>query len=255
MEQIDASQLIRSYLNNNYTFQDGVLTFTFPTEKSIESFKKTIGDIKITENDNKLAVSHEGYKISFKGSNIIDVLGIFYPVSYGGTNPDPLYNFLYTLTNNVTKQLPYLIWFKNDPDAVEPTKAHYSDAGYDLTIIKKVKDIGENIVMYDTGISLQIPVGYRISIHPRSSLSKSGYILSNSTGIIDLSYTGNLFICLTRVDKSLSELKLPFKCCQIVLEKCEYCHFVEGCREDVVETTRNSGGFGSSDTKDEEKKR
>ena len=84
----------------------------------------------------------------------------------------------------------------NDAKAIPPTKAHYSDAGYDLTIIRKVKDIGEKTAMYDTGINLQIPLGYYVEIAPRSSISKSGYMLSNGIGVIDVGYTGNLFICL-----------------------------------------------------------
>jgi deoxyuridine 5'-triphosphate nucleotidohydrolase len=245
---LNPNDIIRLYLNNNYKYENSELSFKFPTTDVLEMFKKTINQIVSLTNDTTIV---------FKGSNIIDVLGFFYPVGFNCLQ-DPLYKILYNIRKpdptqfqNVVQELPYLVWFKNDVNAVVPKKAHYSDAGYDLTIIKKIKDLGENIAQYDTGISLQIPLGFYVEIHPRSSLSKSGYILSNLTGIIDVSYTGNLLICLTRVDKSISEFKLPFTCCQMILKKCEYSHFVEGEREFVVETARGVKGFGSSDEKKE----
>lgn len=239
---IDPAQMIRKYLNDNFSFdhKTNTLSFTFPSELSTENFIKTIGKIKYERKDNN---------VSFKSINIIDVIGVFYPINYSN---DLLYSILLSLIqfNNKGHQLPTLVFFKNDPSAIIPSKAHYSDAGYDLTIIKKVKDIGKNIAMYDTGISLQIPLGYYVEIHPRSSLSKSGYILSNLCGVIDNGYTGNLFICLTRVDDSIKPFVLPFQCCQMILKKSDYCHFVEGVKDNVVETSRSAGGFGSSDKKE-----
>lgn len=227
--------IVRLYLNNNFTFDGNTLTFVFPDIDSVNKFKLSFENIKI-ESDDK--------KVFLKGSNIIDLLGSLYP----GKSNDKLYKILCSLTTQ--NELPYLIWFKNDENAIEPSKAHYSDVGYDLTIIKKVKDLGENTAMYDTGVSIQIPLGYKVEISPRSSLSKSGYMLSNSTGVIDVGYTGNLFICLTKVDKSLSDLKLPFKCCQMILQKCEYSHLVEGVKDLEINTSRKDGGFGSSDKKE-----
>ena len=57
--------------------------------------------------------------------------------------------------------------------------------------------------MYDTGIQVKPQYGYYFEIVPRSSLSKSGYILANSIGIIDPSYSGNLYIVLIKIDDNL----------------------------------------------------
>lgn len=232
---LDKLDIVRLYLNNNFTFDGDVLIFTFPTVDSLNKFKLIFENIKMESDDTK---------IFLKGSNIIDLLGTIYSVK----SNDKLYKLLCSLATQ--NELPYLIWFKNNENAIEPSKAHYSDVGYDLTIIKKVKDLGENTAMYDTGISIQIPLGYKIEISPRSSLSKSGYILSNSTGIIDVGYTGNLFICLTKTDKSLPDLTLPFKCCQMILQKCEYSHLIQGIKDLEINTSRKNGGFGSSDKKE-----
>jgi dUTPase len=36
----------------------------------------------------------------------------------------------------------------------------------------------------------------------------------------------------------------------MILKKMEYCHLIEGSKKDKVETSRGSGGFGSSDKKE-----
>lgn len=89
--------------------------------------------------------------------------------------------------------LPYCLVAKSDQDAIFPSKLRASDIGYDLTIIKLVDKLGTNTYLYDTGIKVQPEHGWYISVAPRSSLSKTGYILSNSMGIIDRAYTVILF--------------------------------------------------------------
>lgn len=134
---------------------------------------------------------------------------------------------------------------KDNKDAVVPTKAFITDAGFDLTIIKKVKDFNESTALYDTGIKVQVPVGYYTQIVPRSSLSKSGYMLANSIGIIDQTYTGNLFVALTKINQQSPNIELPFKCAQLLICK---QYDLEIVIEDnlTIMTERGSGGFGST---------
>ena len=134
---------------------------------------------------------------------------------------------------------------KHDPDAIIPKKAGKHEVGFDLVAIKLVKKIGEKTFMYDTCISVQPPNGYYTEIIPRSSIVKTGYILSNNTGIIDPTYRGTLKICLTKIDNTLPDLKLPFIKLQLVLRK-----FILAKEEevfDLTETERGGGGFGSTD--------
>ncbi len=135
-----------------------------------------------------------------------------------------------------------------DIEAVLPTKALASDVGYDLTIIKEVKVYGKNTKMYETGIKVEIPIGYYTKIVPRSSLIKSGYMLTNSVGIIDTAYRNTLKICLTKIDDSMPDLELPFKCCQLILEKLNHYELRE-VKEISENTERGLGGFGSTDLK------
>jgi deoxyuridine 5'-triphosphate nucleotidohydrolase len=149
-----------------------------------------------------------------------------------------------------------------DDNAVMPAKAHPTDIGWDLTAIKLYKQMSAQTALYDTGIKVKPPPGYYIEIVGRSSISKTGYIVSNAVGIIDPSYTGNLLIALTRVDAVLAgplekstnkiiagvdvaDLKMPFPRCQMILRRAEYAE-IETV-DSIEETERGDGGFGSTD--------
>lgn len=133
------------------------------------------------------------------------------------------------------------------PDALIPRRAHNSDIGYDLTAIGIWKNVGEKTIIYDTGVAVQPPPGYYIEILPRSSLSKTGYMLSNSVGIIDPDFTQSLKIALTCVDNSLPILTCPFTKFQLVLRKAE--HYDIEQVESFQEIQPGREGFGSTDKK------
>jgi deoxyuridine 5'-triphosphate nucleotidohydrolase len=156
---------------------------------------------------------------------------------------------LWITGNNGNLKIPTCKFLKHDKNAVIPSKHRISDVGYDLTIIKLVKKLGEKTFMYDTCISVQPEFGYYTKIVPRSSLVKSGYMLSNSIGIIDPGYTGTLKIVLTRVDESIPELTLPFKCCQLIIDRNIHYELEEETEYAFDTTSRSSGGFGSTNSK------
>jgi dUTP pyrophosphatase len=139
-------------------------------------------------------------------------------------------------------------FFLDDPEAKVPTKGTEYSIGYDLTAIKVHSKIGSRTTLYDTGLIIQPPEGYYTEIIPRSSISKTGYMLSNSIGMIDWDYRGRLLIALTKVDDSLPDLEVPFTRCQLVLRKAEY-YFpkVVSSKEELETTARGEGGFGSTD--------
>jgi deoxyuridine 5'-triphosphate nucleotidohydrolase len=148
----------------------------------------------------------------------------------------------------IRKQLsPVVKFVKTHPDAVTPTRAHPSDVGYDLTAISVFKTLSPCTTLYETGIIVIPPEGYYVEIVPRSSISKTGYVLSNSVGIIDPSYTGSLKIALTKVDAYFENLPLPFCRAQLVLRKRE--GFLMNEVTEVETTERGDGGFGSTDRK------
>lgn len=145
---------------------------------------------------------------------------------------------------------PKCLITKIDNRAIIPSKAHKSDSGYDLTIIDVHKQINETTTMYRTGIKIKVQEGYYTEILPRSSIVKSGYILSNSVGIIDNMYTGELFVVLTKVDKNSPDLQLPFKGFQLIFRKQQEVFFEVIDEDQYTKITshseRSDGGFGST---------
>ena len=131
-------------------------------------------------------------------------------------------------------------------DAVFPTKAHYSDVGFDLHIIGVDKKIGEYTTMYKTGITAIPPQGYYFKIVPRSSIIKTGYILANSMGIIDPEYRGELKVVLTKVEPTFNDIAIPSSPVQLILEKHIQCTMELADKRRITATERGEGGFGSS---------
>ena len=149
-----------------------------------------------------------------------------------------------------------------NPNAVIPSKAGPEEVGYDLTAIEFVKKLNAFTFMYDTGIQVKPPPGYYVEIVPRSSIVKSGFVLANSIGVIDPTYRGTLKIVLTDVDSKTRvmqntthqsqvvgrPLTCPFSMCQLVLRKLE--HFPIEIVEELDDTYRGEGGFGSTNKND-----
>lgn len=140
--------------------------------------------------------------------------------------------------------IPVCKILKTDDAAIVPNKTHESDVGYDLTIIKEFKRLGPNTIMYDTGIIAVAPDGYYLEIVPRSSLSKTGWMLANSVGIVDPSYRGSLLVAVVQVDPLAEPLPIPFRGFQLVIRKQHFVEMVEVTN--VEETVRGDGGFGST---------
>lgn len=136
--------------------------------------------------------------------------------------------------------------FRQDPEAIMPKKARLSDVGYDVSIIRKYKDLTSNTALYDTGFVMYIPFKYYAEVYPRSSLSKSGYALANSVGIIDPGYRGKIYIALTKTDPEAKPIEFPFRCCQLVFKKQEFIELKESRIFIETESTRGGGGFGST---------
>ena len=174
-------------------------------------------------------------------------------------NLTKFYNIIYTnndisllpiktkknLLYNVNKK-PSIKVYKTNKDAIIPSKAFEEDAGYDLTIISKIKDFNSKTSLYDTGIKIEVDEGYYTEIVPRSSISKFGYILSNSVGIIDNHYRGNLMVALTKIADDAPDIVFPFKCCQLIIRKQISANLYEITDDTLTTTLRNEGGFGST---------
>ena len=123
-----------------------------------------------------------------------------------------------------------------------PKKQHKQDAGYDLTAVSVSYGVNRQVI-YGTGLCVQIPEGYVGKIYPRSSIRKLSLTLSNSVGIIDAGYTGEIQVTFRQYD--LSEIYNPGdRIAQLVIEKLIPVEFIEV--DELDKTERGEGGHGST---------
>ena len=127
--------------------------------------------------------------------------------------------------------------------AVAPKKGHPSDSGFDLYLVEKIKE-DNGVHWYDTGIAVEPPEGYYFEVVGRSSISKSGFMMANNIGIIDQSYRGSLKVALVKVNDQAPDLDLPCRLVQLIPR--QYVHLDPVEVEDLSETVRGDGGFGST---------
>jgi deoxyuridine 5'-triphosphate nucleotidohydrolase len=144
-------------------------------------------------------------------------------------------------------QRPLFQWLRVHPDAVPPRKARVTDSGYDVTIIgERDGDRGAPTRLYVTGIRVVPLQGWYFDLVPRSSIYKTGYMLANSVGVIDRSYRGEVLVPLIKVVQDAPDLTFPARIVQIIPRPVVHVAFEEV--EELDETARGEGGFGSSGT-------
>lgn len=128
-----------------------------------------------------------------------------------------------------------------------PKYAHAGDAGLDLysSINCELRPFERKKI--PTGIKISIPQGYAGFIQPRSGLAaKYGISIVNTPGLIDSGYRGEVCAILINLDpKNVFKVKKGDKICQLVIQKVE--KFNLEVTEDLDETSRGEGGFGSTD--------
>ena len=95
---------------------------------------------------------------------------------------------------------------KLHPDAVIPKYAHKGDAGLDLVATSMKYDEHGNIV-YGTGLAIEIPETFVGLVFPRSSNCKTNLYLTNSVGVIDSGYRGEIMFKYKCVHNTVSRLK------------------------------------------------
>lgn len=190
--------------------------------------------------------------LEYYGNNCIDFLGKIYPDYYNGPRMSRKYDKYLDISawqpckigNGCSIKYGQLKFMRTSKEAILPTKAHASDTGYDLSIIKKVKNLTSNVILYDTGVRAECPSGIYLEVVGRSSISKTGYMLANNLGIIDSSYKGNIYVALLKVNPEAKELELPYRIAQIIPKKILPCEIVEV--QELSKTDRGEKGFGST---------
>lgn len=130
-------------------------------------------------------------------------------------------------------------------EAVLPTYSYDQDACFDLTAISinTVQTDFYGYIEYGTGLTIQIPEGHVGLIFPRSSISKQGLILSNSVGVIDPGYLGEIMFRFKYI-QGASYYKVGDRVGQMMIIPRPKIEFE--LVDELEATDRGEGGFGST---------
>ncbi|MGZ6544190.1 MAG: dUTP diphosphatase [Actinomycetota bacterium] len=134
------------------------------------------------------------------------------------------------------------------PEAQLPAAQHPGDAGLDLrAAVDAVVKPGER-AMIPTGVAVAIPDGHAGLVLPRSGLaSKQGLTLANAPGLIDAGYRGEVVCAVVNLDRSASvEIATGDRIAQLVVVALP--EVTPAWAEELPETHRGGGGFGSTGT-------
>lgn len=131
--------------------------------------------------------------------------------------------------------------------AILPTKAHATDAGCDLYATSCDISVPDRMASYGTGIAVEIPQGYVGLVFPRSSICKQHLSLSNSVGVIDSGYRGEImakFNLLSDGSDTYSVYNVGDRIAQLIIMPYPEVTFEEV--DELSESDRGEGGYGSS---------
>ncbi len=135
-----------------------------------------------------------------------------------------------------------------DPSVELPSYAYDADAGLDLRSNEDVvlRPLERRLV--STGLAVAIPRGFAGFIQPRSGLAyREGLSMANTPGLIDAHYRGELKVCAVNLDAEKDiRIERGERIAQLVIQRVPQVHLVEV--EELDETDRGAGGFGSSGT-------
>ena len=141
---------------------------------------------------------------------------------------------------------------KLNENAVIPFKTYDKDFCYDVVAVSE-EEVAPNIWKYGIGLAFQIERGgileqsdakISIDFRPRSSVWKTGMVLSNCEGTIDELYTGEVFATFYHIFPNMERYKVGQRIGQIKIGTTMPVEFV--VVDELEETERNSGGYGST---------
>lgn len=139
------------------------------------------------------------------------------------------------------KQLPHAEGLDLPRYATEHSAGMDLHAAVDTDITLKP---GERKLV-ETGLSIALPDGYEAQIRPRSGLAfKHGVTVLNTPGTIDADYRGEIKVILANLGDENFTVTRGMRVAQMVIAS--YTHVTWNAVEELDETVRGEGGFGST---------
>ncbi len=139
---------------------------------------------------------------------------------------------------------------KLNDKAVLPTRGSNYAAGYDVyaAIENPVEVNPHETVKIGTGLAFELEEGYFMSINARSGLAtKQGLRPANCVGICDADYRGEYIVAVHNDSNETRTIEPGERIAQIILQQFTPMQFEEV--EELSETVRGAGGFGSTGEK------
>lgn len=140
---------------------------------------------------------------------------------------------------------------KLSESAVVPRYAYTGDAGVDLCSTERCTLEPFERALIPTGLAIELPQGFAGFVLPRSGLAvKKGVSIVNAPGLIDSNYRGELKVCLINLDAHEPfTIEAGDRIAQLVVMPVPAVSFVPV--DELSDSERGSGGFGSSGVKAE----
>lgn len=131
--------------------------------------------------------------------------------------------------------------------ATLPTRGSEYAAGYDLyaDIQEELQILPHTTAKIGTGLAMEIPEGYFGAVFARSGLAaKEGIRPANCVGVCDSDYRGEYIVALHNDSEETRVVTPQERIAQLVVMPFLSAEFEEV--EDLNETQRGAGGFGST---------
>jgi dUTP pyrophosphatase len=130
-----------------------------------------------------------------------------------------------------------------------PTYATEHAAGMDVVAAEELTLAPGARHAVATGFAMAIPAGYEVQVRPRSGLAlKHGITCLNTPGTIDSDYRGEVKVILANLGAEPFEIRRGDRIAQLVPAVVQQARFAEV--EELDETVRGTGGFGSTGVRD-----
>ena len=141
------------------------------------------------------------------------------------------------------------VLFKKLADkAIKPTYGTKFSAGADLYSIEERVICSGQTAVIKTGIAVQIPEGHVGLVYARSGLAtKRGLAPANKVGVIDSDYRGEVMVALYNQSGVEQKIDEGERIAQMVIAPYLTCEYEEA--DELDDTVRGAGGFGSTGTK------
>lgn len=136
-----------------------------------------------------------------------------------------------------------------DPAARVPVYSTPGSAGCDIHAVEAQHVPPRSRVMVRTGLAIEVPVGHECQARPRSGLAaKHGVTVLNSPGTVDSDFRGEMMILLFNTTDQGFDVFPGDRIAQLVFAPVVQATFAEV--DELSETSRGAGGWGSTGTGD-----